>query len=91
MPILATGTEDLYFTTSPTPYLTRKQLRVILFDHLYARKGEPDYGDFTEEDWERMRNFYRMNENNTLGVGAKIGQVWYPLPQVNGIENILTP
>ncbi len=89
MPILATGAEDLYFTTSPTPYLTKPQLRMILFDHLYARKGEPEYDQFKLEDWERMRAFYETNKENTLGVGHKIAGVWYPLPQVNGSETMM--
>lgn len=89
MPILATGGEDLYFTTSPTPYLTERQLRMILFDHLYSRKGEPDYANFTKESWERMHDFYEVNKENTIGVGINIGGVWFPLPQVIGIEKLL--
>ena len=37
MPLVATGREDLYFTISPSLYLTERQLRDILYDHLYAR------------------------------------------------------
>lgn len=37
MPLIATGREDLYFTVSPSLYLTQRQLRDILYDHLYAR------------------------------------------------------
>jgi len=89
MPILATGAEDLYFTTSPTPYLTERQLRLILFDHMYSRKVEPNYADFDKEDWERMRLFYETNRENTMGVGINIHGVWYPLSQVDGIEKLL--
>ncbi len=91
MPILTTGAEDLYFTTCPTPYMTKKQLRLILYDHLFSRKGEPEYEDLKVEDWDRMRHFYEMNKENTLGVGIKVAGVWYPLPQVNGIEKVTTP
>lgn len=89
MPLLATGREDLYFTTSPTPYLTERQFRHILFDHLYARKGETDYSDFSPEDWARMHHFYQVNRENTLGVGVNVQGIWYPLSQVNGIEQLL--
>ncbi|GAB4581464.1 MAG: diterpene synthase [Anaerolineales bacterium] len=87
MPLLATGNEDLYFTTTPTPYLTEHQLRLILFDHLFERKGEPDYANLTQETWERMRSFYRANQDKTQGVGVKIDGVWYPLSQVINSDN----
>jgi tuberculosinol/isotuberculosinol synthase len=85
MPLVALGNEDLYFTVSPSPYLTQGQLRDILYDHLYARREEePDYLAMRSEDWALMREFYRLNQEKTLGVGArhKRGGGWYPLPQV---------
>ncbi len=85
MPLVATGNEDLYFTVSPSPYLGAQQLRDILYDHLYSRRGEePDYGALPAEEWALMRDFYRANRENTLGVGARqeSGGYWYPLPQV---------
>lgn len=86
MPLIATGDEDLYFTVSPSPYLTGRQLRAILYDHIYARRGgEPDYDKMGAEDWEFMTEFYRLNRESVLGVGKKLGGggVWYPLPQVS--------
>jgi hypothetical protein len=85
MPLIATGDEDLYFTVSPSPYLSGRQLRGILYDHLYARRGgELDYDRMNPEDWDFMREFYRVNRESTLGVGRRLGGggVWYPLPQV---------
>jgi hypothetical protein len=84
MPLLSTGNEDLYFTVSPSPYLSERQLRAILYDHLYARRGnEPDYDRMSHEDWEFMGEFYRLNRESVLGVGTSSGGgVWYPLPQV---------
>lgn len=85
MPLIATGNEDLYFTVSPSPYLDERQLRVILYDHLYARPGlEPDYLTMQPEEWDLMRAFYRLNRERTLGVGGRQekGSFWYPLPQV---------
>jgi tuberculosinol/isotuberculosinol synthase len=85
MPLVATGNEDLYFTVCPSPYLTDRQLREILYDHLYARRGgEVDYSTMTAQDWRLMREFYEANAEKTLGVGARDpgGMGWYPLPQV---------
>ncbi len=84
MPLLALGEEDLYFTVCPSLYITARQLRAILYDHLYARRGEPDYEAMTAEDWAWMGEFYRLNRERTLGLGMRQGQagIWYPLPQV---------
>ena len=85
MPLVATGSEDLYFTVSPSLYLTERQLRDILYDHLYSRRQEhPDYAEMEPADWALMRAFYRLNLEKTLGLGArqKRGGFWYPLPQV---------
>jgi tuberculosinol/isotuberculosinol synthase len=84
MPLVATGNEDLYFTVSPSPYLNRRQLRDILYDHLYARGGEPDYEELSAAEWAVMRDYYQANLERTLGVGTVKGRggVWYPLPQV---------
>jgi len=86
MPLVATGSEDLYFTVAPSPYLTERQLRTILYDHLYARpEPDTDYSDLTSEGWTLMWNFYRANQGQTLGIGKRqrISGFWYPLPQVN--------
>jgi tuberculosinol/isotuberculosinol synthase len=83
MPLVATGSEDLYFTVSPSPYLSRRQLRAILYDHMYNRRGgDVDYASLDAEAWRGMGDFYRMNLDHTLGVGTRVGGVWYPLPQV---------
>jgi tuberculosinol/isotuberculosinol synthase len=84
MPLVSTGNEDLYFTVSPSPYLSGQQLRDILYDHLYSRRGEePDYGAMAPDERRVMKEFYRVNAGKTLGVGARRGQIWYPLPQVD--------
>ncbi len=85
MPLVATGAEDLYFTVAPSPYINRRQLRRILYDHLYTRpEEETGYTDLTAEDWAVMHDFYHVNSDHTLGIGArpKEGGCWYPLPQV---------
>jgi tuberculosinol/isotuberculosinol synthase len=85
MHLVATGNEDLYFTVSPSLYLNKRQLRDILYDHLYTRREQaPDYSAIGANDWAFIREFYQANRERTLGVGArqKNGGFWYPLPQV---------
>jgi len=83
MPLVGTGNEDLYFTIRPSPYLSERQLRHILYDHLYSRRGgDPDYSIMSSDDWSLMKDFYRGNIDRTMGVGIRRGQIWYPLPQV---------
>jgi hypothetical protein len=83
MPLVATGNEDLYFTVCPSPYLSPRQLRAILYDHLYSRRtSDVDYASLEAGEWQAMSEFYGANLDNTLGVGARAGQIWYPQPQV---------
>jgi tuberculosinol/isotuberculosinol synthase len=77
MPLLALGTEDLYFTVAPSLYMTERQLREILYDHLYTRRLDGS------ENWRAMEAFYRKNAGRTLGVGRQREGFWYPAPQVD--------
>jgi len=82
-PLLASGEEDLYFTAAPSPYMTDKQLRTILYDHLYTRRvEEPDYATISPDELSWMKTYYQTNQNNVFGVGSLRSQVWYPLPQI---------
>ncbi len=87
MPLVATGMEDLYFTVSPTLYMSQEQFRMILYDHIYSRRNETDYTEMGPEGWQHMRDFYQGNQGNTLGVGTKVNGIWYPLPQVQSNQN----
>jgi tuberculosinol/isotuberculosinol synthase len=93
MPMVAVGEEDLYFTVSPSPYLTACQLREILYDHMYSRPGDAEYLTLEPGEWTLMREFYQANMGKTLGVGAKQprGGYWYPLPQVELPPNFIEP
>lgn len=84
MPLVATGSEDLYFTVSPSLYLDVYTLRTILYDHLYTRLGEPDYEKLTIEDWNDMHRFYQLNQRVVMGVGVRStrGKIWYPIGKV---------
>ena len=87
MPLLFSGKTDLYFTVSPSLYLTAVQLRDILYDHLYMRRlsSQVDYATLSDSEQERMKTFYTENIGRTIGVGAwhNRWRFWYPLPQVN--------
>lgn len=86
MPLVATGSEDLYFTVSPSFSITEAQLRHILYDHLFARKvAEQDYEQLPAEAVGRMAEFYRLNRETTLGLGKVQDGFWYP------ITNVLIP
>jgi hypothetical protein len=93
MPLLETGEQDLYFTVSPSPYLTGAQLVAILYDHLISRREmDTDYAAMSPDDWARMKAFYQINLGKTQGVGvqSRHGGFWYPKSQVQvptGWEN----
>lgn len=79
MPLISTGEEDLYFSVSPSPYMTENQLRRILYDHLYTRRvPEPDYTSLSAGDLDWLRNYYRSNKDNVLGTGKLKFDLWLP-------------
>jgi len=79
MPLLATGEEDLYFTVSPSPYITERQLRTILFDHIYTRRApEPDIFNISAEACSKLRQYYLEHQEDTLGIGQLYYGVWIP-------------
>jgi tuberculosinol/isotuberculosinol synthase len=79
MPLLSTGEEDLYFSVSPSPYMTQRQLRTILYDHLYLRGApEPDYTKFTSDQLGWLRAYYRRNQDTVLGSGRLKFGLWLP-------------
>jgi tuberculosinol/isotuberculosinol synthase len=79
MPLLSTGEEDLYFSLSPSPYMTQQQLRSILYDHLYVRPApEPDYTKLTKEERDWLREYYRKNRDYAFGVGKLKFNLWLP-------------
>jgi len=79
MPLLATGEEDLYFSLSPSPYMTQRQLRAILYDHIYIRPTpEPDYTKLTGAELNWLRGYYRKNKDYAFGVGKLKFNLWIP-------------
>lgn len=79
MPLLSTGEEDLYFSVSPSPYMTQRQLRSILYDHMYLRHApEPDYTKLSPQEMDWLRTYYRSHKDNVLGVGKLKFNLWIP-------------
>jgi len=79
MPLLFTGKEDLYFFVSPSPYMTERQLRTILYDHIYLRHiPEPDYTKLAPDELDWLRDYYRKNRDRALGVGQLKFDLWIP-------------
>lgn len=84
MPLIATGEEDLYFTVNPSCYLDETGLRMILYDHLYGRRVNENYGQLSPADWQWLKTFYTLNRHQILGVGQRaLGQtIWLPTTQL---------
>jgi tuberculosinol/isotuberculosinol synthase len=84
-PMLGWGEESLYFTAAPSLYMSRQQLKNILYDYLYLRPvQDPDYFTMPEDDFEAMRQFYETNREATFGVGEMRGGIWYSKTGVEG-------
>jgi hypothetical protein len=85
MPPLLEGQADLYFTVGLSWDFSQPQLRSILYDHLYARRGRHrDYGALPASVFSEMQAFYRLNQGGVTGVGRRYesGAIWHPMPQV---------
>lgn len=72
---------DLYFTMTPSYYLDLPQWRHILYDHLFARRGNKrDYDTWTQASVNDLRTFYANHRRSILGVGnyQPLTQTWRP-------------
>jgi adenosine tuberculosinyltransferase len=82
VPLISTGEEDLYFTLNPSPDLTERQLREILYDHLVTRRTpEVDYGALSEEAQAALVEYNELHSGVTLGIGRidPLTETWTPL------------
>lgn len=78
-PFLNWGGEDLYFTVAPSLYLGERQLRRILFDHLYSRRvEEPDYLRLPADELKQLKQFYASHQETILGLGHPASDIWLP-------------
>ena len=95
IPLISNGRESLYFTVAPSPYLTPTQFRTILHDHIFHRKAtQKNYvvdDSRREHNWRVLRDFYRHNQERTLGIGRRSeAGVWLPLPQVETTSSVVS-
>lgn len=82
VPLIATGNVDLYATLTPSPDLTERQLREILYDHLVTRRvPEDDYEALSDEALAALAEYNERFKGVTLGVGRvdPLTGVWNPL------------
>src|SRR5215208_6756671 len=82
VPLLTNGLEHLYATLNPSPDLTERQLREILYDHLVTRRTAPvDYDALSPEAQSELAEYAERCKGNTLGVGRidPLTGLWRPL------------
>jgi adenosine tuberculosinyltransferase len=80
-PLLATGQEDLYATLAPSPSLTERQLREILYDHLVTRPTpEISYEGLSDEAKDALADYNKRYSGATLGIGHidPLTGIWNP-------------
>lgn len=82
VPLITTGLEDLYVTLTPSPDLTERQLREILYDHLITRRAlDADYDSLSEEARNKLEEYNELYRGQTLGVGRidPVTGIWTPV------------
>ncbi len=82
VPLIATGLEHLYVTLNPSPDLTERQLREILYDHLVTRRAAPvDYDTLSPEAELELVEYAERCKGSTLGIGRidPLTGLWRPL------------
>jgi hypothetical protein len=82
VPLLTTGLEHLYATLNPSPDLTERQLREILYDHLVTRRAAPvDYEALSPEAQLELAEYAERCKGDTLGIGRidPLTGLWRPL------------
>jgi len=82
VPLLTTGLEHLYVTLNPSPSLTTRQLREILYDHLVTRQALPvDYEALAPEAEAALARYNEHCAGMTLGIGSidTITGLWRPV------------
>ena len=88
VPLLTTGLEHLYATLNPSPDLTERQLREILYDHLVTRQAAPvDYETLSLRAQLELAEYTERCKGDTLGIGRidPLTGLWRPLlPTLEG-------
>jgi adenosine tuberculosinyltransferase len=82
VPLLTNGLEHLYVTLNPSPDLTERQLREILYDHLVTRRAAPiDYAALSLAAQRHLAEYTERCKGDTLGIGRidPLTGLWIPL------------
>jgi adenosine tuberculosinyltransferase len=82
VPLLTTGLEHLYATLNPSPDLTERQLREILYDHLVTRRAAlVDDDALSREAQLELAVYTERRKGNTLSIGRidPLTGLWRPL------------
>ena len=86
VPLVTTGLEHLYVTVNPSPDLTERQLREILYDHLVTRNAPPvDYESLSPEAVGELSRRTERASGKTIGLGRidPLTGLWNPvLPEL---------
>ena len=83
-PLLSNSSEDLYFSVSPSPYMTERQLRAMLYDHIYTRRmPDADYTSMEKRELDWLREYYRSNMDSVLGTGKLKFGIWFAEPGID--------
>jgi adenosine tuberculosinyltransferase len=81
VPLVCNGLEHLYATLNPSPDLTERQLREILYDHLLARAVPPvDYESLSPRTLQRIASENELYTGSTIGLGQvdALTGLWKP-------------
>ncbi|PWH13142.1 MAG: hypothetical protein DDG60_10650 [Anaerolineae bacterium] len=74
-PLLEFSERSLYFTSAPSFYLEKDQLRYILHDYLHPRR-EPEIQQLSEPELAAMKDFYLAQRNATFGLSSLWPGMW---------------
>jgi hypothetical protein len=79
-PLLTQHDTQLYFPVAPgIMSLTENTIKSVLYDYLYSRvlsHGMHEHSPITEFEAEEVSNFYERHQNEVLGLGRRVGDLW---------------
>ncbi len=95
IPHLLDGEESIYVTAVTPLVLSQISLRSILHDYLYNRHDiGRDYQHIHPNEIQRLKGFYKANQDTVIGLTQKFEDLVYPVSKVewpDSIEESATP